>query len=121
LTVWSREAATTTSRAAALESAQHRRPAECRRRGVTPHAAEPHAPPSYRDLPRRDAVAWHRAHTRTHAGEGGVPPPQAAPRFFLFLPRGGGERGEEGRVCAGWRRVRVPPLPVAPERREGTG
>jgi hypothetical protein len=40
LTAWSKEAATTRPRAAALESAQHRRPAECRRRGATPHAAE---------------------------------------------------------------------------------
>jgi hypothetical protein len=62
LTTWSREAATTSSRAAALESVQRRRPAECRRRGAAPHTAEPRALPS-----RREAVAWHRAHTRTHA------------------------------------------------------
>jgi hypothetical protein len=123
LTAWSREAATPSSRATALESTQRRRPAECRRRGAAPHTAEPRTPPSHRDLPRRDAMAWHRAHRRTHAGEGGVPPLLATPRLCLVMPRDSGERGEEGRVGAGWWRVRVPPSRRRPrgegERRGG--
>jgi hypothetical protein len=103
LTAWSRKAATTRSRASALESAQRRRPAECRRRGAAPHAAESSTRCRHAGILR--ARMSLSGISPTHARGGGRSPRrrQVLPGFAWSCPVAAAWGGEEGRVGAGWR------------------